>query len=305
MDDKLLKLKDYLRTQKTDSLIIVQNDNIIDTYGDISKKLLVHSCRKSFLNALFGVLLKEQTINLGATLSDLGIDDKHGLSQTEKQATILDLLRARSGVYHDAAYETQSMKDRKPPRNSHYPGDFWYYNNWDFNTLGYIFDTFSSESIYEALFSLGKKIGMEDFEVADGSYFYEDDSLYPAYDFKMSARDMAKFGQLYLNNGNWNGEQLIDKEWIRRSTTAYSSTLAMGDDFPYKGYGLLWWQIKIDIDDFGYIALGAGGHFIAVIPSKELVIVHRVDNDDDEVSTNNMNIHELDIIIRMVIDIFD
>jgi len=50
------------------------------------------------------------------------------------------LLEARSGVYHAALYETPAMAKQRPARGSHEPGTFWYYNNWDFNALGTIYE---------------------------------------------------------------------------------------------------------------------------------------------------------------------
>src|SRR6266436_1013879 len=66
----------------------------------------------------------------------------------EKRATIADLLKARSGVYHPAVAETEWMKARRPARGSHLPGAIWYYNNWDFNALGTIFEPASGTHIY-------------------------------------------------------------------------------------------------------------------------------------------------------------
>lgn len=72
-------------------------------------------------------------------MAELGIDDNEPrLTDEEKRATVHDLLKARSGVYHPALYETARMKEKRPPRHSHASGTFWYYNNWDFNVLGTI-----------------------------------------------------------------------------------------------------------------------------------------------------------------------
>jgi CubicO group peptidase (beta-lactamase class C family) len=84
----------------------------------------------------------------------------------------------------------------------------------------------------------------------------------------MSARDMARFGLLYLREGQWQNRQIIPKSWVRESTTSYSD---VGED----GYGYMWW---IDVGE-GYSARGAGGHFIMIIPTLDLVIVHRADTD--------------------------
>src|SRR5215207_10720892 len=54
-------------------------------------------------------------------------------------------------IYHGAAYETFDMARARPPRGSHAPGEFWYYNNWDFNALGTIYTRLTGEDIFEAV----------------------------------------------------------------------------------------------------------------------------------------------------------
>lgn len=291
-------IKKFVSKQRTFSMMVVQNGHIVLEYGDITKKLLVHSCRKSFMSALLGILVDQCKLNLGLTMNDLNIDDNDPpLTSTEKQATVLDLIKSRSGVYHPAAYETQSMKIAKPLRGSKLPGDFWYYNNWDFNVLGGIFSNISDACIYDQLHELiAKPLQMEDYTPQDGLYILEPDSNFPAYDFSMSTRDMARFGHLYLMNGYWNDNPVISSNWISRSTSSYSSNISK-EGFPFTGYGFLWWTAN-----FGYMALGYGGHMIAVIPSKNLVIVHRVDNDDESDKTNSVSADVLNVIVRLIID---
>jgi CubicO group peptidase (beta-lactamase class C family) len=85
--------------------------------------------RKSLLNALVGIAVDRRQIDHDATLGALGIDDNApSLSAMEKTATVRDLLEARSGVYHPALYEKRRMAELRPPRFSHPPGTFWYYN---------------------------------------------------------------------------------------------------------------------------------------------------------------------------------
>ena len=109
--------------------------------GDVATKSNLHSIRKSLLSALIGIAVDERKIDLGATMESLGIDDNEpGLTPTEKTATVGDLLKARSGIYHAALYETPGMARRRPARGSHAPGTFWHYNNWDFNALGTIYE---------------------------------------------------------------------------------------------------------------------------------------------------------------------
>src|SRR5205823_2004143 len=129
-----------------------------------------HSMRKSLLSGLYGVYAGENAIRLDKTLADLEIDDTPpGLTAAEARATVKDLLGSRSGVYHPAALETPDMALARPARGSHPPGRFWYYNNWDFNALGTLFERETRTKIFEAFKKkVADALEMEDFRVADG-----------------------------------------------------------------------------------------------------------------------------------------
>src|SRR5258706_84318 len=148
--EKLAAARAYAGTIKTAAVMIVQNGAVVDEWGDTARKFNCHSMRKSMLSAMYGIHVRAGRINLEKTLADLGIDDNSpSLSAEEKRATIHDLIKARSGIYHAALYETPGMTASKPPRNSHAPGTFWHYNNWDFNTLGTIFEQETKTKIFE------------------------------------------------------------------------------------------------------------------------------------------------------------
>lgn len=88
----------------------------------------------------------------------------------------------------------------------------------------------------------------------------------------MRPRDMARFGQLYLQKGTWNGEQLISKEWVEESTRAHLLADAQLDQH----YGYYWWREKFPIDNRWiepYFASGNGGNKIYVFPTEDLVVV--------------------------------
>jgi CubicO group peptidase (beta-lactamase class C family) len=301
--EPLLKAaREYAATKKTAAFLVVQSGRIVDQWGDLDKKIEVRSIRKSFLSALYGIHVAEGHIDLGKTLGELGIDDRPpALTPTEKQATILDLLRARSGVYHDAARETAQMQSKRPTRGSHPPGSFYYYNNWDFNALGTIFQKLTGKNIFEEFARLiAVPLGMEDYTVADGRFAGREgstvggDSIHLNYIFSMTARDMARFGYLYLRNGRWGERQVIPANWVVRTSTSYSHVDSYSSFGPQTGYGLLWWT-----EEWGYSAVGAGGHLIAVIPSKDLVIVHRVAYDPPREDV--VSYRDIDTMIRMVI----
>jgi hypothetical protein len=186
-------------------VMIIVDGVVVDAWGDLERKYHCHSVRKSFLSALFGIYVADGRIDLTQSLRDLGIDDHTPLTAIEKTAIVTDLLSARSGVYIEAAGETPLMKRTRPARGSHKPGTFWYYNNWDFNALGSIFDHLSGEkNIYTAFDKrIADPIGMQDFDPEELSYSYAPYSSHPYYGFRMSARDLARFGLLFLRNGHW------------------------------------------------------------------------------------------------------
>ena len=115
--EKLTKAEEYTRTYSPTAVVIIQDGKVIASWGDSSHKVNVRSVRKSLLSALCGIGVAEGRIRLDETVGELGIDDRApGLSETEKQANIRDLLMSRSGIYHAAAYEAPDAKAKRPPR---------------------------------------------------------------------------------------------------------------------------------------------------------------------------------------------
>jgi CubicO group peptidase (beta-lactamase class C family) len=248
--------------------------------GNIHRNYAVDSIRETFLNALNGIHEEQGNINLNTTLEDLHIDDiPPGITHAEKQARVEHLLMSRSGVYHEAAAEDQTMIDERPARGSHAPDTFFYHNNWDVNALGAIFEQETGEEICKAFKKeIADVVEMVDYSITNCSYEYEwDKSLHPAYHFKMSPRDLAKFGALYQKNGRWKGSRIIQQDWIDESTMAYSTMPDTGG----LGYGYLWKIIPEDSDlgqmigYEGYYHIGADDYVLVVIPDLKLVIVQR------------------------------
>jgi len=219
-EEELEVLKQFLEEKGSSALLLLHDGKVFFEWGEIHKKHTIHSIRKAMLNSLFGVYEARGAFSLSETLADAGIDDRApALTPLEKTATIEDLLKSRSGISHRAAAETAGMHAQKPPRGTHAPGETYQYNNWDFNVLNAILEARIGKSIFEAYYDeIAKPLGMLHFKgiyssihlpqdgdtipVTDGFYQYEKDrSDFPAYHFRMSAHDMALYGQLYLNRG--------------------------------------------------------------------------------------------------------
>lgn len=85
----------------------------------------------------------------------------------------------------------------------------------------------------------------------------------------LSARDLAKIGFLYLNNGSWNGRPIVPEFWVKESTRQWMYAYNL---YGPTGYGYQWWIKEVD-DCFSYRAWGRRGQFIVVIPELDMVIV--------------------------------
>lgn len=122
----------------------------------------------------------------------------------------------------------------------------------------------------------------EDWKIPDVDGFYQcetEKSKYPAFHFRLSAKDMALYGQLFLNNGSWNGVQIVSKEWIEVSTKPYSIT---NKEYGI-GYGMLW-NVLIPIEgreSKSYFHTGVNIHMLGIYPASKLVLIHRVNTEED------------------------
>ena len=278
--EELQEAHEFAQQSGCTAVMALYDGKVFFSRGNINRNYAVDSIRETFLNALNGIHEEQGNINLNTTLEDLHIDDiPPGLTHAEKQATVEHLLMSRSGVYHEAAAEDQTMIDERPARGSHAPDTFFYHNNWDVNALGAIFEQETGEEIFEAFKTeIADVLGMVDFSIDNCFYEYDwNKSLHPAYHFRMSPRDLAKFGALYQKNGRWKGSRIIQQAWIDESTMAYSTMPDTGG----LGYGYLWKIIPEDsnlgqmIGYEGYYHIGADDYVLVVIPDLKLVIVQR------------------------------
>jgi CubicO group peptidase (beta-lactamase class C family) len=284
--DKLAAVRTYADSIQCSAAMIVQGGEVVDAWGDIDKKIDAYSVRKSLISSLYGIYSAEGLIDINHTLEQIGIDDTPDpLTKAERHARVVDLLRARSGVYHQVDFETEIMKKNRPARGSHPPGTYFYYNNWDYNVVGTIFEKETGKKIGDAFYErIAKPLGMEDFQPGDVFYFGGPLSIHQAYHFEITARDMARFGLLYLRHGRWNGQQIVPEAWVEKSTHT-SEMVTVNGLGEVGGYEYLWWV------EYGgvhfpeatlpgmFSARGANGHYILVIPTLDLVIVSRTDTD--------------------------
>jgi CubicO group peptidase (beta-lactamase class C family) len=251
-------------------------------WGDLDRPSFVASVRKSVLSVAFGRLVADGRLDLDATLADHDIDDITPLTATERSATVRHLLQARSGVCLPAASETVEMQRDRPPRGAFAPGERFFYNNWDCNVLGAVFERVSGLSVAEGVAAwIAAPTGMA-FRAGDGRVITEPVSRHGAHHFVFTVRDLARIGTLVAARGRWRSQELVPATWIDEMLTPWTPsarTLSYGDRYPAVdlGCGYLWWIHHGDLLGGHRVALALGysGDLLAVVPSLDLVLVHR------------------------------
>ena len=284
----------------------VADGRVLMEYGDLDTLSYLASVRKSILAMLYGNYVASGKVNLDKTLAQLGIDDVGGLLPSEKEATIRDLLTARSGVYHEASNAGDDLASA-PPRGSQKHGTYQLYSNWDFNAAGTAFELETGRNIYDALETdLATPIGMQDWrrdiqrKTGDSTK-----SRHLAYHMHLSTRDMARVGLLMLREGNWAGVQVVPQAWVKEITRPVTPVGQMNPagrrNGPF-GYGYLWWiwdgQWNAGAYRGAYSGLGAVGQHITVLPALDLVVAHKTVPGGGRSVSHEQYLRVLDQLVR-------
>jgi len=279
---RLDALEQTLFTKPTTSLLIVQSGRIAYSYGDISHVSYLASGRKSVLSMLYGNYVADGTIDLNKTVGDLGINEAgEGLLSIEKTAMIRHLLMSSSGVYWP---ESNPSGNSLPPpqRGSKRPGEYFYYNNWDYNVAGAVFEQLTGKAIFRALAEdLAAPLQFEDFDLRRQRMlgYPSAPSRFKSYQMWLSTRDMARLGLLMVNGGAWNGSQVIPASWVKESTTLHVKSAALSNMTGVMGYAYMWWKPTVSRQQRewsdSYLAVGNHGQFILGLPAIDTVIVHK------------------------------
>jgi CubicO group peptidase (beta-lactamase class C family) len=268
-----------------DSIIVVKHGKIlIEEYFNGATPNTLHDMRsagKSFTSALVGIAIDKGLIN--------GVNDRLLSYFPEiERSNDWDLRKDDITLKHVLS---MSFGLAEPGEYPAWENSAWYTAHWINDVLYQPIEyepgsRFDYDSAAPALFGpiieqvSGMSVGQfsENFLFGPmGIYDYRWFTLpngkdYTGGGFRMRPRDMAKFGQLYLQKGMWNGEQLISKEWVEESTRAHLVANAQLDQH----YGYYWWRETFPIDTRwieSYFASGNGGNKIYVFPTEDLVVV--------------------------------
>jgi len=272
----------HVRSLGTTGLMVLKGGKVLMEHGDLEAKGFMAEGRCSVLAMLYGRAVSEGTIDLSLTLEDLGVDDRPGLLPTEKGATIEDLLTNRSAVYHHTEFidPTEGL----PARGSVEPGTHFYLHSWACLAARVVYEILTERGFSQAVEEdLAVPLGLQDYTPKAYNPGHDRSrSLFTLFHLYLSTRDVARFGQLMLQEGEWEGQQLIPRDWVTRMITMVTPPDEVNPP-TYKrmglGFGYQWW-VWPDSDPKSpyagaYTYRADWGQYLTVLPKLDMVVAHQ------------------------------
>jgi CubicO group peptidase (beta-lactamase class C family) len=277
--------------QVTLSLIVVHKGQIIhERYApgvDVTTKTRTWSTAKSIAVTLFGMLADQGKMHLDQPLGFEWLPQSRSPETDPRNGiTLRNVLNMSSGLYlvdsRGMEYATgsglsywagaSSVNGARNRGLTREPGTFWDYENYDTILAVYAMKLALGDAQTYLEYprkALLDRIGMRSTLLSVDRFgdFILSSQVYT------TARDLARFGVLYQQNGMWNGERLLSEEWIEFVRTPAPSTAEVGNF-----YGGQWWLVpdnRTDVPRDAYSTAGNRGQYVIVVPSHDLVIVRR------------------------------
>jgi len=278
-------VKEFIERTDTTGLIVTRGDQILyEEYfqgNSETSRTVVWSVSKSVVSALLGIAIEEGFIGdvtdpVSHYVPSLVASGYNGVS-------IKDVLQMSSGIDFDENYfDASSDFNKMAPRsvglggpledillsleNKDEPGTVWEYTSSDSQVLGMVVREATGMDLAAYTQSrLWQPAGME----ADAYWLTDSTGVESAFGgFSATLRDLARFGNIYLNDGFFHGKQIIPETWVRDSVTATASHLRPTEN--KLGYGYQWWVPGGGEGDF--MAMGIYGQAIYVSPRHKIVI---------------------------------
>lgn len=271
--------------------IIIKNGYIVAKWGDINRVDMTFSVTKSYLSTVAGLAYDNSWINSVEDKVSSYVWDKTFAGAHNSKITWEHLLNQSS----DWSGELFGMKDwaDRPPREGgiddwknrkyHVPGTNFEYNDVRVNVLAYsllqvwrkplpqvlknrIMDPIGASSTWRWYGYENSWVNIDGVSVQSVS-----GGGHSGGGVFINTLDQARFGLLFMNNGNWDGEQLISKDWIEMATTPSKAN---------QGYGFMWWLNKGEraiegLPENIFWGAGFGGNYVVIDPENKILIVTR------------------------------
>jgi len=280
------------------AVLVIKNGYLVaEEYfnaGSIDRANRLKSATKSITSALVGIAVEQGCLSsLDQRMIDFFPELADQITDPRKeQITIRQMLQMRAGypfeetdpAYFEALWTGDYVRRIVEFPLVSDPGTQWAYSNLTTHWLGVIvaracgtdLRSFAQEHLFTPL-------GIQPFDW----YWLQDlDGYYIGpWEMQFTARDLAKFGLLYLNEGEFEGEQIVSSDWVRESLRSYSEGLysdlddrlwGAGRYLKDVGYGYQWWSASSGDHHFNF-AWGHGGQLIFLLDEFDMVVVVAAD----------------------------
>ncbi|AEI48969.1 serine hydrolase domain-containing protein [Runella slithyformis] len=258
------------------SFMLVRHGNVVAEGWwkpfEAANKHTLYSLSKSFTGSAIGFLVTEGKITINdQVISFFPEHTPANASDNLKAMKIKHLLTMNTGHHTDSMPDIRAKPDQNWVKSflekpvEHEPGTFFMYNTGATYMLGAIVHKVTGQTLEEYLAPrLFKPLGITGYD-----WEKSPQGLNTAgYGLRVSTEDIAKFGQLYLQKGRWQGKQLLPAAWVEEATGKRTTSQA-GDNDWSQGYGYQFWRCKPGF----YRGDGAYGQFCMVMPEQNAVLV--------------------------------
>lgn len=260
------------------SLLVVRHGRIVAERSFVGSGLNrrphdVKSASKSLLSALVGIAIERGEIpGVDTTLAELLPEYAEGLPPEKRSIPLGQLLSMSSGLAstsgeHYGAWVSTGDWTRaalaRPLVGD--AGDAFGYSTGSSHVVSAVLTEATGRTALDyAREHLAGPLGItiHSWQGSPEGYSFGGNSV------RMTPRDLARLGQLYLQEGRWNGRQVVPADWVRRSTRRH----AEGWPHRYGAYGYLWWLPPNDPWE-SFAAVGYGGQFLYVVPELDMLLV--------------------------------
>lgn len=283
--EKLADMLDAIQEQgyDIDSVLVVRHGHmVLDAYVHPfgpDRKHVIHSCTKSIVSALIGIAIDQGHIeDVDQPMLDIFPERAAANRDANKEAmTLEDLLTMSTGLKcrDSYLYRWRGLNELRASGDwvqfvldlptAEEPGTrFEYCNSASFLLSAIIQETTGMSALAFAEEHLFGPLGITDVEWPSNPQ-----GINIGWgELRMRSHDMAKIGYLYLNKGEWDGQQVVPAEWVEASTRQHISARTLQD-----GYGYQWWIAPSGT----FMALGYAGQYIVVVPEKDMIVVFTSD----------------------------
>lgn len=269
------------------SIVVIKNEKLLlEEYFSQSGRDSLQDTRsvgKSFASTLMGIAIKDGYFKN----ENLMLKEFYDLKKSENYSSSKDSVTIKSLLTMSSGFDGNDADEESPGNEENmYPTKNWVKfvldlpttenkpeKNWSYFTAGVVLTgDILDQKVPKGLENYAGKKLFQPLGITNYKWqFTPQQKPSLAGGLRMRTLDFAKFGQLYKNNGMWNGQNIIDKNWVKKSFTNYFT-----DNQDFEGYGYLFWRkvYKVGNQSFEtYQSSGNGGNKIIIFKEIPLVIV--------------------------------